>query len=188
MAKLPDDLHSRFVLYLKVMPVIEKVLMYIFFCVGVMLLLGSISRILLLNWDLQKQCANMDFSHGNSKELKKIHLKRMKSKDKWFTSDTNNGTEAFYTSLLAPPETDDTFECSPNSTELSVLADNANKIDNKDNPFPKEGIDNYSCDKMETPLSQYDLINLRHLKEENVWLDQYISFKTNVTSSIGICT
>jgi len=162
MAKLPDDLHSRFVLYLKVMPVVEKVLMYIFFCAGVTLLLGSISRILLLNWDLQKQCANMDFSHGNSKELKRIHLKRMKS------TDTNNGTEAFYTSLLESRAADDAFECNLNSTELGVLADNANKIYNKDNPFPKEGIDNYSCDKMETPLSRYDLIKLCHLKEENV--------------------
>lgn len=167
MAKLPDDLINRFVLYLKVMPVVEKVLMYIFFCVGVMLLLGSISRILLLNWDLQKQCANMDFSHGNSKELKRIHLKRMKSKDKWSTSDINNGTETFYASLLPPPAADDS-ECSLNSTELGVLADNASKIYNKINPFPNEGIDNYSCDKVETPLRRYDLINLCHLKEENV--------------------
>jgi len=168
MSKLPDDLSSRFILYLKVMPVVEKVLMYIFFCVGVMLLLGSISRILLLNWDLQKQCADMDFSHGNSKELKRIYRMRMKSKDKWSTSDTNNGTEAFYASLLAPPAADDAIECSLNSTELGALADNANKIYNKINPFPNEGTDNYSCDKMETPLPQYDLRNLCYLKEENV--------------------
>jgi hypothetical protein len=150
------------------MPVVEKVLMYIFFCVGVLLLLGSISRILLLNWDLQKQCANMDFSHWNSKELKRIHLKRMKSKDKWSTSDTNIGTEAFYASLLASTAADDAFECSLKSTELGVLEDNTNKIYNKINPFPDEGIDNYSCDKVEIPLPQYDLINLCHLKEENV--------------------
>lgn len=168
MAKLPDDLCNRFILYLQVMPVVEKVIMYIFFCVGVMLLLGSISRILLLNWDLQKQCANMDFSHGNSKELKKIHLKRMKSKDKFSVSDTHNRTEAFYTSLLAPPAADDVFEYSMNSTELGVLADNANKIYNEINPLPDEGIDNYSCDKLKTPLPQYDLINLCHLKEDIV--------------------
>jgi hypothetical protein len=150
------------------MPVVEKVMMYIFFCMGVMLLLGSISRILLLNWSLQKQCANMDFSHGNSKELKRIHLKRMKSKDKWSTSDTNNGTEASYTALLSPPAADNTFECSLHSTELGVLADNANKIYMKINPFPNEGIDNYSCDKVEIPLPQHDLTNLCHLKEENV--------------------
>jgi hypothetical protein len=41
---------------------------------------------------------------------------------------------------------------------------------------------------VETPLPQYGLINLCHLKEENVWLDRYISFKTRLTSSIGICT
>jgi hypothetical protein len=168
MAKLPDDLTNRFVLFLKVMPVVEKVLMYMFFCVGVMLLLGSISRILLLNWDLQKQCANMDFSHGNSKELKRIHLKRMKSKDKWPTSDTNNGADVLYASLLAPPAAGNAYECSLNSAELSVLTDNANKIYNKINPFPNEGIDNYTCDTVGTPLSQYDLTNLCHLKEENV--------------------
>jgi len=150
------------------MPVIEKVIMYIFFWMGVMLLLGSISRILLLKWDLKKQCANMDFSQGNSKELKKIHLKRMKSKDKWSVSDTNNGTEAFYASLLAPPAADDAFESSLNSTELGVLADNANKIYNKINSFPDEGTDNYSCDKVETPLPQYNLKNLCHLKEDIV--------------------
>ena len=142
--------------------------MYIFFCVGVLLLLGSISRILLLNWDLQKQCATMDFSHGNSKELKRIHLKRMKSKENWSTSDTNNGTGAFYASLLATTAADDSFESSLNNTELGVLEDNANKIYNKINQFPNEGIDNYTCDKVETPLPQYDLINLCHLKEENV--------------------
>jgi hypothetical protein len=150
------------------MPIVEKVLMYVLFCVGVMLLLGSIFRILLLNWDLQKQCTNMDFSHGNSKELKKIHSKRMKSKDKWSTSDTNNGADAFYTSLLAPPAVKDAYECSLNITELGVLTDNANKIHNKINPFPNEGIDNYTCDTVETPLPQYGLINLCHLKEENV--------------------
>lgn len=167
MASLPADLSSRFVLYLNVMPVVEKVLMYMFFLVGVMLLLGSISRILLLNWDLQKQCANMDFSHGNSKELKRIHLKRMKSKDKWSNSDTNN-REAYYTSLLASPAADDAFESNLNHTEMGVLADNANKIHTTTISLPNEGIDNYSCDNMETPLPQYDLINLCHLKEENV--------------------
>jgi hypothetical protein len=150
------------------MPVVEKVVMYIFFCMGVMLLLGSISRILLLNWNLQKQCANMDFSHGNSKELKRIHLKRMESKDKWSISDTNNGTEAFYASLLEPPAAEDAFECSQNSTELGVLTDNTNKVNKKINSFPDEGIDNYICDKVETPLPQYDLINLCHLKEDIV--------------------
>ena len=137
--------------------------MYIFFCVGVLLLLGSISRILLLNWDLQKQFADMDFSHGNSKELK-----RMKSKENWSTLETNNETEALNTSLLATTAADDSFECSLNNAELGVLEDNANKIYNKINQFSNEGIDNYTCDKVETPLPQYDLINLCHLKEENV--------------------
>ena len=164
MSKLPDDLSSRFVLFLKVMPIVEKVLMYIFFCMGVMFLLGSISRILLLNWDLQKQCASMDFSQENSKELKRIRPKRMNSKDKWSNSDTNNVKEACYASLLA----DDASESRLNSTEKGVIADNANKIYNKISPFPNEGIDNYSCDKVETLLPQYDLINLCHLKEEDV--------------------
>jgi hypothetical protein len=153
------------------MPVVEKVVTYVFFCMGVMLLLGSISRILLLNWNLQKQCANMDFSHGNSKELKRIHLKRMKSMDKCSNSDTNNGLEAIcgYTSLLEPPAHDNVFECSSlNSAEFDALADNANKICNKINLFPNEGIDSYNCDKVETHLSHSDLVNLCHLREENV--------------------
>lgn len=167
MARLPADLSSRFVLYLNVMPIVEKVLMYMFFFVGVLLLLGSISRILLLNWNLQKQCANMDFSHRNSKELKRIHLMRMNSMDKWSNSDTNN-REAYYTSLLVQPAADSGFESSLNYTEMDVLTDNANKIHKATISLPNVGIDNYSCDNVETPLPHYDLINLCHLKEENV--------------------
>lgn len=161
------------------MPVVEKVMMYMFFCVGVMFLLGSISRILLLNWNLQKQCSNMDFSHGNSKDLKRIHLNRIKSRGKCPASDTENRADAFYTSLLALSAADDAFECSLNSTEMDVLADDARKMSNTVIPFPNEGIDNYSCDKMETPPTRYDLIKLCHLKEENVWLDRNVSSKAS---------
>jgi hypothetical protein len=163
MAKLPDDLNNRFFLYLNIMPVIEKVAMYLFFCTGVMFLLGSISRILLLNWDLQKQCTNIDFSYRNSKELK-----RMKSREKRPAQDTRNTAETFYTSLLAPLPADDTLECGLNSTEMDILADNASKISSTIIPFPNEGIDNYSCDKMDIPPRQCDLIKLSHLKEANV--------------------
>jgi hypothetical protein len=167
MSKLPEDLTNRFFLYLSVLPVVEKVLMYTFFCIGVMFLLGSISRILLLNWDLQKQCANMDFSHGNSKELKRIHLKRMKSREKWPASDTKSAAEAFYASLLVP-SADDNLEYGLNSTEMEVLANDANKICNNITRSPKVGIDNYSCDKVESCQTECDVFNTCDLKEANV--------------------
>jgi hypothetical protein len=162
MSKLPDDLNNRFFLYLNVLPVVEKVVMGLLFLTGAMFLLGSMSRILLLNWDLQKKSTNMDFSHGNSQELKRIHIKNMKCRENRSTSDKAKEAEAFYSSLLAPSASDDTSEDSLNSTEMDVLAGDACSIII---PVSNQGIDNYSCDNMEKPPPQYDLINLSVLKE-----------------------
>jgi hypothetical protein len=165
MSKLPEDLNNRFVLYLNVLPVVEKVVMYMLFCTGAMFLLGSMSRILLLNWDLQKKSANMDFSHGNSKELKQIHLKNKKCRENWPASDRTKEVEAFYSSLLAPEVPDDSPEDSLNSTEMDDMADDASRLSSITIPVSDEGIDNYSCDKAETSPRQDDLINFSHLKE-----------------------
>ncbi|XP_021934461.1 scavenger receptor class B member 1-like isoform X2 [Zootermopsis nevadensis] len=162
MSKLPEDLNNRFILYLNVLPVVEKVLMYLLFSTGIMFLLGSISRILLLNRDLQKKSANMDFSSGNSRELKRIHIKNTKANENRPSSDKVKEAEAFYSSLLIAAESDDVPEDNLNSTEMDILAGGASNIIT---PGSDEGIDNYSCDNTEKPPPQYDLINLALLKE-----------------------
>lgn len=165
MSSLPEDLNNRFILYLNVLPMVEKVLMYMLFCTGAMFLLGSMSRILLLNWNLQKKSANMDFSHGNAKELKQIHLKNKQCREKWPASDRTKEVEAFYSSLLTPAAHEDSPEDSLNSTEMDDLADDSSRLSSITIPVSEEGIDNYSCDTVETSLQQVDLINFSQLKE-----------------------
>lgn len=164
MSSLPEDLNNRFILYLNVLPVVEKVLMYMLFCTGAMFLLGSMSRILLLNWDLQKKSTNMDFSHGNAKELKQIHLRNKKCRENWAASDRTKEVEAFYSSLLAPAAREDSPEESLNSTEMDDLADDSSRLSTITIPISEEGIDNYSCDKVETSPQQDDLINFSQRK------------------------
>jgi len=168
MSKLPEDLNNRFILYLNVLPMVEKVVMYVLFCTGAMFLLGSMLRVLLLNWELQKKSANMDFRHGNSEELKRIHLKKMKSRANKLTSDRMKEVEAFYNSLLAPSAADDSLEENMSNTEMDVLAGDAKKATSIIIPDQDEGNDNYNCDKVETPPPQYDLINFYLLKEDVV--------------------
>jgi hypothetical protein len=165
MSKLPEDLNNRFILYLNVLPVVEKVMMYLLFCTGIVFLLGSMSRILLLNWNLQKKAANMDFSHGNSQELKRIHIKNMKSKENKHTSDKAKEVEAFYSSLLVSSAPDDIPEESINSTEMDVLTGDKSKTSSIIIPVPDTGIDNYSCDNVENHTLQYNMIDLSVLKE-----------------------
>lgn len=164
MSSLPEDLNNRFILYLNVLPMVEKVLMYVLFCCGAMFLLGSMSRILLLNLDLQKKSANMDFSHGDPKELKQIHLNK-KCRGKWPVSDRTKEAEAFYSSLLTPAVHEDSPEDSLNSTEMDDLADDSSRLSSITIPVSEEGIDNYSCDKVEIPPQLRDLINFSQLKE-----------------------
>jgi hypothetical protein len=144
MSRLPEDLNNRFILYLNVLPVVEKVLMYVLFFTGGLFLLGSVLRIVLLNYDLQKKAARMDFSHENSQELKRIHKNNMKSMEKRPTSDKAKEAAAFYSCLLAPSE--DIHEDNLDTTDLNKLAGDA-----------VEGIDNYSCDNTENPPVQYDM-------------------------------
>lgn len=165
MSSLPEDLNNRFILYLNVLPMVEKVLMYMLFCTGAMFLLGSMSRILLLNWDLQKKSANMDFSHKNTKELKQIHLNNKKCREKWSASDRAKEVEALYSSLLTPAAHEDSPEDSLNNTEMDDLADDSSRLSSITIPVSEEGIDNYSCDKVETPPQQHDLIKFHKLKE-----------------------
>jgi hypothetical protein len=165
MSSLPDDLNNRFILYLNVLPMVEKVLMYMLFCTGALFLLGSMSRILLLNWDLQKKSANMDFSHRNAKELKQIHIKNKKCRENWPTSDRAKEAEALYSSLLIPTVHEDSPEDSLNSTEMDDLADDSSRLSSITIPVSEEGTDSYSCDKVEISLQQDDLINFSQLKE-----------------------
>jgi hypothetical protein len=165
MSSLPEDLNNRFILYLNLLPLVENVVMYVLFCTGALFLVGSVSRILLLNWDIQKKSANMDFSHGNSKELKEIHLKNKKSRENWPASDRAKEAEVFYSSLLAPTVHEDSPEDSVNSTELDDLSGDSSRLSSITIPVSDEGIDNYSCDKVETSLQQVDLINFSQLKE-----------------------
>jgi hypothetical protein len=165
MSSLPEDLNNRFILYLNVLPIVENVMMYMLFCAGALFLLGSMSRILLLNWNLHKKSANMDFSHGNAKELKQIHVNNKKKRENWPVSEKIKEMEAFYSSLLAPAEREDSPEDNQNSTELDDLSGDSSRLSSITIPVSDEGFDNYSCDEAETTPQQDDLINFSKLKE-----------------------
>ncbi|PSN32018.1 hypothetical protein C0J52_18110 [Blattella germanica] len=171
MTRLPEDLNNRFILYLNILPVVEKVIMYGLFVSGVLFLLGSMSRVLFLNWDLQNKSANMDFSHGNAEELKRIHMRKMKKLENKATTDKTKEAEAFYSSLLAPSQGDEADENSEAINRKMSLIKSSNDEDASSARIVINGTDNFSCnatEQPETPPPKYDLVTFLSLKEDIV--------------------
>ncbi|XP_069684657.1 scavenger receptor class B member 1-like isoform X2 [Periplaneta americana] len=149
MSNLPEDLNNRFILYLNILPVAEQIIMYVLFLAGAFFLVGSIFRVVHMNWDLQKMSANMDFSHGNSEELKRIHHKNMKRRENKHANNKTKEVESYYSSLLTPAP-----EEGQESKEMDVFEHAGNDDDREE-----------LCDQTHTPPPQYDLINFAMLKE-----------------------
>ncbi|KAJ9589476.1 hypothetical protein L9F63_017337 [Diploptera punctata] len=166
MKNLPDDLNNRFILYLNILPVVEKVIMYAFFVAGVFFLLGSMSRVLFLNWDMQKKSADMDFSRGNTQELKRIHLDKIKNCESKPVTEKSKEVEAYYSSLLTTHIEEAVEEGSERERTLKSDVES-----NNTNTSLYEGLDNISCgsnDSAETFPPQYDLVTFLSLKEDIV--------------------
>ena len=164
MRNLPEDLNNRFILYLNILPEVVKIMTYGLFCVGVLFLLASMSRVLFLNWDLQKKSADMDFSHGNSRELKRIHMSKMKTNENITSNGKIKEAEAYYSALLTSPQAAEGLDRETALLDIDLQGDRpASQV--------KDAVDNVSCnttDTIETPPPQYDFLTFLSLKEDIV--------------------